>query len=121
MKLNVTLNEETSKRFQEVKEHMGVVADRSVIELLISREKDRIWRSRRRKLFLPNEVYDEVEKAAKALNLTIDEYIDSVTGQLLRKTSNARAQTAEEHIDEAAENLLKNTKIPSPSTTETPI
>jgi integrase len=55
MKLNVASDEEETKRFQAVKEHMGVHANRSVIDLLIGNEQDRIWRSRMRKVFLPKE------------------------------------------------------------------
>lgn len=95
MKLNVTLDEQASKAFQEVKEHMGVKADRSVLELLISREKERIWRSRRHKVFLPNEIYDKAEKAAEAQGLTIHEYIDNVTEDLLKqKKEQVAEQTA---------------------------
>jgi hypothetical protein len=84
MKLNVTLDESASKAFQEIKNHMGVTSNRSVVGLLISREEDRIWRSRRHKVFLPNETYDRAEKAAEARGQTIHEYIDEVTEDLLK-------------------------------------
>jgi glutamyl-tRNA reductase len=85
MKLSVTLDEKTSKAFEEVKKHMGVHTNRSVVGLMISHEEDRILRASRRKVFLPNEIYDKAERAAKTLNLTIHEYIDSVTEQLLKQ------------------------------------
>jgi hypothetical protein len=84
MKLNVTLDEETSKAFEEVKKHMGVKGNRSVIGLMISHEEDRILRASRRKVFLPNEIYDKAEKAAKARGQMIYEYIDEMTDALLR-------------------------------------
>lgn len=84
MKLNVTLDEKASKAFQEIKDHMGFLNNTSVIGLMIAHEENRILRASRRKVFLPNAIYDKAEKAAKALNLTIDEYIDSVTEQLLK-------------------------------------
>jgi len=102
MKLNVTLDEETSKAFEDVKKHMGVNNNRSVIGLMISHEEDKILRASRRRVFLLNETYDKAEKAAKALNLTIDEYVDSVTEQLLKN--------ANEDIDSVAKQVVKNAK-----------
>jgi predicted DNA-binding protein len=84
MRLNVTLDESASKAFQEIKNHLGVTSNRSVVGLLISREEDRIVASKRRKVFLPNEVYDRAEKAAKARGQTLDEYIDEITSDLLK-------------------------------------
>jgi len=84
MKLSVTLDESASKAFQEIKNHMGVTSNRSVVGLLISREEDRIWRSRHHKVFLPNEIYDKVEKAVEARGQTIHEYIDEITDALLK-------------------------------------
>jgi len=84
MKLNVTLDEKASKAFQAVKEDFGFQNNTSVIGLMISHEESRMLRASRRKVFLPNAIYDKAEKAAKALNLTLDEYIDSVTEQLLK-------------------------------------
>ena len=84
MKLNVTLNEKASKAFQEIKKHNCMQTNSNMTRLLISREESRIVASKRHKVFLPNEIYDKAEKAANALNLTIDEYIDSVTEQLLK-------------------------------------
>jgi len=86
MKLSVALDEEETKRFQEIKEHFGVKANRSVIELLISHERDRIWRSRMRKVFLPKETYAKVEKAAEKRGQTIYEYVDEITSDLLKQT-----------------------------------
>ena len=84
MRLNVTLDEKASKAFQAVKEDFGFLSNVSVIGLMISHEESRMLRASRRKVFLPNAIYDKAEKAAKALNLTIHEYIDSVTEQLLK-------------------------------------
>jgi hypothetical protein len=50
MKLSATLDEENSKRFQEVKKHFGLKANRSVVELLIGKEYDRIQDSKTHKL-----------------------------------------------------------------------
>lgn len=92
MRLNVTLDEKASKAFQAVKEDFGFNSNTSVIGLMISHEEDRILRASRRKVFLPNAIYDKAEKAAKALNLTIDEYIDSVTEQLLKNPNEGLKQ-----------------------------
>jgi len=84
MRLNVTLNEEQSKAFQEIKKDSCMISNKSIICLMISHEEDRIWRSRRHKVFLPNEIYDKAEKAAEARGQTIHEYIDEVTEDLLK-------------------------------------
>ena len=94
MKLNVTLDEKASKAFQEIKKDNCMQTNSNMIRLLISREEDRILRASRRKVFLPNAIYDKAEKAAKALNLTIDEYIDSVTEQLLKNPNEGLKQTS---------------------------
>jgi hypothetical protein len=78
------LNDKASQRFQAIKDHFHFGAETSVIEMLIGKEFQRIERTKVHRVFLPNEVYDKAEKAAAALNLTIDEYIDSVTEQLLK-------------------------------------
>jgi hypothetical protein len=41
MKLNITLEDESSKRFQAVKEHTGMKSDLSVLQYAISREYGR--------------------------------------------------------------------------------
>jgi hypothetical protein len=84
MKLNVTLDDEASKAFQEIKNHNCLKTNSNMIRLLISREEDRILRSSRRKVFLPNEIYDKAEKAAKARGQMIYEYIDEITDALLK-------------------------------------
>lgn len=94
MKLNVTLDQKSSEKFEQVKKHFGVTANQSVIAFLISQEYGRIERSKRRKVFLPKETYDRADKAAASLNLTIDEYVDSVTEQLLKNPKEARALLA---------------------------
>lgn len=75
MKLDVVLDEEATKRFEAVKEHTGMKSNVSVLQYVISREYARIQRSKVRKVFLPNETYDLMEKAAKARGQTIDEYV----------------------------------------------
>ena len=85
MKLNITLDDENTKRFQAVKEHLGVKNDVSTIEYAISREYGRIQRSKVRKVFLPNETYDLMEKAAEARGQTIDEYVQEITEDLLKE------------------------------------
>jgi hypothetical protein len=85
MKLNITLDDENSKRFQAVKEHIGVNSDLSVCQYVISREYNRIQRSKVRKVFLPNEVYDLMEEAAKIRGQTIDEYVQEITEDLLKE------------------------------------
>ena len=84
MKISVTLDDETAKAWEEVKKHSGVTTNRSLIGIMISHEEDRILRASRRKVFLPNEIYDKAEKAAKARGQTIDEYVDEITSDLLK-------------------------------------
>lgn len=84
MRLNVTLDEEQSKAFQDIKNHSSLLSNKSIICLMISHEEDRILRASRRKVFLPNEIYDKAEKAAKARDQTIYEYIDEITSDLLK-------------------------------------
>jgi hypothetical protein len=85
MKLNATLDEENSKRFQEVKEYSCLKANVSVMSLLISKEYNRIQRSKMRKVFLPKETYVKVEKAAEKRGQTIYEYVDEITSDLLKQ------------------------------------
>ena len=54
---------------------------------MISHEEDRILRASRRKVFLPNEIYDKAEKAAKARGQMVYEYIDEITDALLKNPS----------------------------------
>ena len=84
MRLNVTLDEEQSKAFQEIKKDSCMISNKSIICLMISHEEDRILRASRRKVFLPNEIYDKAEKAAKARGQMIYEYIDEITDALLK-------------------------------------
>lgn len=85
MKMSITLDDENSKRFQAVKEHLGVISNVSAVEYVIGREYSRIERSKVRKVFLPNEVYDLMEEAAKARGQTIDEYVQEITEDLLKE------------------------------------
>jgi hypothetical protein len=85
MKLNIALDDEATKRFQAVKEHIGVKTDLSVLQYVIAREYSRIERSKVRKLFLPKEVYDEIDEAARARGQTIDEYVQEITENLLKE------------------------------------
>jgi hypothetical protein len=85
MKLNVTLNEEQTKLFQTIKEHLGVVSSRSVVTWLIGKEYQRIERTKVRKVFLPNEVYRLVEQAAEKRGQTIYEYVQEITEDLLKQ------------------------------------
>ena len=87
MKISVTLDDETAKAWEEVKKHSGVTTNRSLIGIMISHEEDRILRASRRKVFLPNEIYDKAEKAAKARGQMVYEYIDEITDALLKNPS----------------------------------
>jgi|SRR5271157_6256604 len=85
MKLNTTLDDENSRRFQAIKEHMGVKRNCSVLQWLIGKEYGRIQRSKLTRVFLPKEVYVKVEKAANARDQTIYEYVEEITDNLLRE------------------------------------
>lgn len=83
--MHVTLKGETEKRFATIKEYWGLTTNTDLLAALISEEYKRVTRKQRTKVFLPNEVYDRVEKAAALQGLTIDEYVDSVTEDLLKQ------------------------------------
>jgi hypothetical protein len=85
MELKTTLNEEMAKRYQVVKESTCMPSDNSVLAFLISKEYNRIQERKYRKVFIPNEDYDLIEKAAKAQGQTVDEYIEELTLDMLRK------------------------------------
>jgi hypothetical protein len=85
--LKITLDEEMAKRYEAVKENMGVNNDQSVIGLLVSAEYSRIQNRKLRKVFLPKETVELAEKAAEARNQTLDEYIEELT---LRMIENAK-------------------------------
>lgn len=85
MKLNITLDDENSKRFQTIKEDIGVKSNLTVLQYAISREYSRIQRSKIRRIFLPNEVYDQMEEVAKTRDQTIDEYVEEITEGLLKE------------------------------------
>jgi hypothetical protein len=84
MELKTTLNEQMTEKFKAVKEHSGMNSDKEILNVLISREYHRIERLKLHKVFLPNEVYNLVEKATEARGQTIDEYIQEVTEDLLK-------------------------------------
>ena len=79
MELKTTLNEKMTERFQTVKESTGVQSDKEVLAILISKEYTRIQRRKYRKVFIPNEDYDIIEKAAADRGQTVDEYITELT------------------------------------------
>jgi predicted DNA-binding protein len=94
MKLNITLDDEATKRFQAVKEDMGVKTNVTVLQYVISREYGRIQRSKVRRVFLPKEVYDLMEEAAKARGQTIDEYVEETVEPLLKDYKAAKMEAS---------------------------
>jgi len=95
MELKTTLNEKVTEQFKVVKENSGVNDDKSVIALLISKEYDRIQRSKLHKVFLPKETYEMAEKAAKSRNQTLYEYIEELSLNMIKK------EKAEEGVQHA--------------------
>jgi len=91
MELKTTLNEKVTEQFRAVKEHAGVNDDKSVIGLLISKEYHRIQRSKKRKVFIPNEDYVLIEKAAEARGKTVDQYVQELTEKHFRKVKEGYA------------------------------
>lgn len=85
MKVSTTLNAEMSKRFQAVKEYTGVKANNNVLILLITKEYQRIQQTKTHRVFLSNETYDVIEEIAKTRGQTVDEYVEEITEDLLRK------------------------------------
>lgn len=90
MELKISLDEELAKRYKTVKEHTSLNNDKSVLAFLISKEYHRLEGAKRQKVFLPKETYALVEKASRARGQTIDEYIDEVTGDLLKNAKEAK-------------------------------
>ena len=83
--MKTTLNEEMAKRYQAVKESTCMPSDKSVLAFLISKEYNRLQRRKYRKVFIPNEDYDLIEKAAEARGQTVDELIEELCENQLRK------------------------------------
>lgn len=72
-------------RFLVIKEHTGMTNDKNVLALLISDAYNKIQDSKCRKVFIPNEHYDLIEKAATVQDKTVDEYMQELTEIQLRK------------------------------------
>jgi hypothetical protein len=83
--MELKMNEKVTEQFRVVKENSGVNDDKSVIGLLISKEYHRIQRSKKRKVFIPNEDYALIEKAAEARGKTVDQYVQELTEAHFRK------------------------------------
>ena len=83
--MELKMDEELTKRFQAVKEHMGVNSNQSVIGLLISTEYSRIQNRKYRKVYIGKETYAEAKKAAEAHGQTVDIYVKELTEDMLRK------------------------------------
>jgi hypothetical protein len=81
MKLSATLDEENLRRFQEIKKHSGLKANRSVVELLIYKEYDRIQESKIHRLYLSKEVYETAKTHAQERGQKIEEYINSLISE----------------------------------------
>lgn len=79
MKLSTTLDDEMSKQFQIVKEDTGMRANSNVLNLLISKEYQRIQQAKTHKVFLPEETYRKLEVQAKEKGLaSVDEYVADI-------------------------------------------
>ena len=94
MELKTTLDEKLTEKFRTVKEHAGVNSDQSVIALLISREYDRIQRSKLHKVFLPKETVEMAEKAAEARGQTLYEYVEELALDMIKKEKEGRLEYA---------------------------
>jgi len=85
MKLNVTLNDEATKRFQAVKEYYGFKANTSLVGVLLAKEADRIQEERMKRISIPNERYEALAKEAKARGLDVDEYVNKIVTECLKE------------------------------------
>jgi hypothetical protein len=96
MKLSATLDEENSKRFQEIKEHSGLQNNRSVVELLIYREYDRIQDSKTHKLFLSKKTYETAKVHAEQRGQKVSEYINDLISDcaIIEDANDKHAQAA---------------------------
>jgi len=80
-------------RFLAIKEHTGMKSNKNVLALLISDAYCKIQASKCRRVFIPNEDYDLIEKAATAQGKTVDEYVQELTETQLRKEKEKYAES----------------------------
>jgi hypothetical protein len=85
MELKTTLDKELTRQYETVKESTGMKDDEKVLGWLISKEYSRIQRAKVHRVFLPKETYHLAEKAANARGQTIDEYIEELAEEMIRK------------------------------------
>lgn len=85
MKLNLTLDEEGTRRFQAVKEHIGVKANRNVMAFLIYKEYRRLQSSNSHKLFLGKDTYAMAEKTAEAKGESIEQFVECLIESEIKK------------------------------------
>ncbi|MGA2308854.1 MAG: hypothetical protein ABSG57_04805 [Candidatus Bathyarchaeia archaeon] len=90
MNLYLTLDEEGTKRFQAVKKHTGMKANKNVMAYLIYKEYRRTQTGHR--LFLGSESYAMVEKAAEAKGESIEEFVENLIESEIKK-----AEEGEKH------------------------
>jgi len=83
--VRVTLNEKLTEEFKVVKESTGMQNNRSVLEFLIRQKYHALQRRKYRRVFITNEDFDILEKAAAERGETVDEYIAGVTLERLEK------------------------------------
>lgn len=89
MELKTTLDEKLTEKFQAVKEHEGVNSDKEVVRILIGREYGRIQKRKYRKVFIGRETYVQAEKEAETRGQTVDDYVQELTLEMLRKAREA--------------------------------
>lgn len=89
MELKTTLDEKLTEKFKAVKEHEGVNSDKEVLRLLIGREYGRLQRRKYRKVFIGKETYAQAEKEAEARGQSVDDYVQELTLEMLRKAREA--------------------------------
>lgn len=94
MELRATLDPEMTRRFETVKKDTGMTDDKNVLAFLISKEYRRIERAKIHKVFLPKETYKMAEQAATARGVTMDEYVEELALEMIRKVEEAKGVKA---------------------------
>lgn len=91
MELKTTLNERMTKKFEAVKERFGMKSNTNILNLLITKEYQRIQEATHHKLFVSGPVYDALVERANALGKTPEEYVEQI---IFEHTKPLEAQTA---------------------------
>lgn len=83
--MNIELNEQQTKLFNEIKTYYGFTDKGSVIGMALSKEANRIYELGKTRILIPDKNYQILEMEARKHGLTIDEYADQIIREQLEK------------------------------------